>query len=215
MPGSADISGLNVQFGALDFGSEAGSVTADSQTELAREHTSTLAQTNMPAPAAVPTQQVQNSMFPKSGHVRYVYAITGNCCMHKRNYYSHAKGCRVNNAKLAFYFTPISVTSTSVVSVLGWALTNISSFCFLVWKVTTWAAYPQPYQMPTFLPPLWAYLVLLPPPHLVSPAQHHHRPLLCLRRPVEWRTVARELCLLILASRRAKMSHQVLPLLWR
>uniref|UniRef100_A0A3B3VVA7 Ubiquitin associated protein 2b n=1 Tax=Poecilia latipinna TaxID=48699 RepID=A0A3B3VVA7_9TELE len=51
MPGSADISGLNVQFGALDFSSEAGSTT-------------------MPAPAAVPTQQAQNSMFPKSGPVR-------------------------------------------------------------------------------------------------------------------------------------------------
>lgn len=72
MPGSADISGLNVQFGALDFSSEAGSVTADSQAELAREHSSTLVQTTMPAPAAVPTQQAQNSMFPKSGPVRYV-----------------------------------------------------------------------------------------------------------------------------------------------
>ncbi|XP_014324576.1 ubiquitin-associated protein 2-like isoform X1 [Xiphophorus maculatus] len=69
MPGSADISGLNVQFGALDFSSEAGSVTADSQAELAREHSSTLVQTTMPAPAAVPTQQAQNSMFPKSGPV--------------------------------------------------------------------------------------------------------------------------------------------------
>uniref|UniRef100_A0A3B3VV63 Ubiquitin associated protein 2b n=1 Tax=Poecilia latipinna TaxID=48699 RepID=A0A3B3VV63_9TELE len=61
MPGSADISGLNVQFGALDFSSEAGSVTADSQAELAREHSSTLVQTTMPAPAAVPTQQAQNT----------------------------------------------------------------------------------------------------------------------------------------------------------
>ncbi|XP_043968533.1 ubiquitin-associated protein 2-like isoform X1 [Gambusia affinis] len=69
MPGSADISGLNVQFGALDFSSEAGGVTADSQAELAREHSSTLVQTTMPAPAAVPTQQAQNSMFPKSGSV--------------------------------------------------------------------------------------------------------------------------------------------------
>ncbi|XP_038151440.1 ubiquitin-associated protein 2-like [Cyprinodon tularosa] len=68
MPGSADISGLNVQFGALDFGSESGSVTADSKTELAREHTSTLAQATMPSPAAVPTQ-AQSIMFPKSGSV--------------------------------------------------------------------------------------------------------------------------------------------------
>ncbi|XP_047237826.1 ubiquitin-associated protein 2-like isoform X2 [Girardinichthys multiradiatus] len=69
MPGSADISGLNVQFGALDFGSEAGSVTADSQTELVREHASALAQVAMPALAAVPVQQAQSSMFPTSGPV--------------------------------------------------------------------------------------------------------------------------------------------------
>ncbi|KAM4578141.1 ubiquitin-associated protein 2-like isoform 1-T1 [Fundulus diaphanus] len=69
MPGSADISGLNVQFGALDFGSEAGSVTAEPQTELVREHTSALAQNTVPTPAAVPTQQAQSSMFPKAGPV--------------------------------------------------------------------------------------------------------------------------------------------------
>uniref|UniRef100_A0A3B3VUK9 Ubiquitin associated protein 2b n=1 Tax=Poecilia latipinna TaxID=48699 RepID=A0A3B3VUK9_9TELE len=64
MPGSADISGLNVQFGALDFSSEAGSVTADSQAELAREHSSTLVQTTMPAPAAVPTQDHMGTLPP-------------------------------------------------------------------------------------------------------------------------------------------------------
>ncbi|XP_017269379.1 ubiquitin-associated protein 2 isoform X2 [Kryptolebias marmoratus] len=70
MPGSADMSGLNVQFGALDFGSEAGSVATDvSQTELSRDHNPALAQTNMPPPAAVPTQHQQSSIFPKPGGV--------------------------------------------------------------------------------------------------------------------------------------------------
>ncbi|XP_060927209.1 ubiquitin-associated protein 2-like isoform X2 [Limanda limanda] len=75
MPGSADMSGLNFQFGALDFGSEAGSGTADmAQVELPREQ----APTQAPAPAAaspmsvptsVPTQQPQSSLFSNSGSV--------------------------------------------------------------------------------------------------------------------------------------------------
>lgn len=74
MPGSADMSGLNVQFGALDFGSEAGSVATDvSQTELSREHGLSLAQTSIPtSAAAVSTQQQQSSIFPKQGAVRYI-----------------------------------------------------------------------------------------------------------------------------------------------
>ncbi|CAN9513175.1 unnamed protein product [Ophioblennius macclurei] len=66
MPGSADIPGLNVQFGALDFGSEAGGSTADmAPTELTRELTPTQAPTAMP----VPTQQPQGSLFSKPGPV--------------------------------------------------------------------------------------------------------------------------------------------------
>uniref|UniRef100_A0A3Q1F1S7 Ubiquitin-associated protein 2-like n=1 Tax=Acanthochromis polyacanthus TaxID=80966 RepID=A0A3Q1F1S7_9TELE len=66
MPGSADISGLNVQFGALDFGSEAGSETVEmAQTELSREHTPVQA----PAAMSVPTQQPQSSLFSKPGAV--------------------------------------------------------------------------------------------------------------------------------------------------
>ncbi|KAM7391948.1 hypothetical protein PAMP_022594 [Pampus punctatissimus] len=75
MPGSADISGLNVQFGALDFGSETGSGTVDmTQAESAREQA--LAQAPaaaVPAPMAVPnavsTQQPQSSLFSKPGSV--------------------------------------------------------------------------------------------------------------------------------------------------
>ncbi|TNN62572.1 Ubiquitin-associated protein 2-like [Liparis tanakae] len=67
MPGSADILGLNVQFGGLDFGSEAGSGTINmAQTEPVRVQ----AQTQVPAPAAsVPTQQPQSSLFSKPGSV--------------------------------------------------------------------------------------------------------------------------------------------------
>lgn len=75
MPGSADVSGLNVQFGALDFGSEAGSAAADmSQPEMSREHTPAMAQTNIPVPtsATVSTQQQQSSIFPKPGAMRYM-----------------------------------------------------------------------------------------------------------------------------------------------
>uniref|UniRef100_UPI0037E896AD ubiquitin-associated protein 2-like isoform X2 n=1 Tax=Semicossyphus pulcher TaxID=241346 RepID=UPI0037E896AD len=75
MPGSADIPGLNVQFGALDFGSEAGSGAVDmAQTESAREQAP--AQAPVPAapapmsvPSAVPTQQPQSSLFTKPGTV--------------------------------------------------------------------------------------------------------------------------------------------------
>ncbi|XP_071339148.1 ubiquitin-associated protein 2-like isoform X1 [Trachinotus anak] len=72
MPGSADISGLNVQFGALDFGSEAVSGTVEiAQMELAREQAP--AQASAPAPmstpTAVPTQQPQSSLFSKPGSV--------------------------------------------------------------------------------------------------------------------------------------------------
>ncbi|XP_040898101.1 ubiquitin-associated protein 2-like isoform X2 [Toxotes jaculatrix] len=75
MPGSADISGLNVQFGALDFGSEAGSGTVDmAQMELAREQVPTqapapAAPAPMSVPTAVPTQQPQSSLFSKPGSV--------------------------------------------------------------------------------------------------------------------------------------------------
>ncbi|XP_022613498.1 ubiquitin-associated protein 2-like isoform X3 [Seriola dumerili] len=75
MPGSADISGLNVQFGALDFGSEAGSSTVDmAQMELTREQApaqapASVAPAPMSAPTAVPTQQPQSSLFSKPGSV--------------------------------------------------------------------------------------------------------------------------------------------------
>lgn len=70
MPGSADVSGLNVQFGALDFGSEASSGTSDmAQTETAREHTPTQPPAAMLVPTAVPTQQPQNILFSKPGAV--------------------------------------------------------------------------------------------------------------------------------------------------
>ncbi|XP_033475751.2 ubiquitin-associated protein 2-like isoform X2 [Epinephelus lanceolatus] len=76
MPGSADIPGLNVQFGALDFGSEAGSGTVDmAQTESAREQSPaqgpapTAPVPAMPVPTAVSTQQPQNSLFSKPGSV--------------------------------------------------------------------------------------------------------------------------------------------------
>ncbi|XP_029019048.1 ubiquitin-associated protein 2-like isoform X2 [Betta splendens] len=72
MPGSADVSGLNVQFGALDFGSEAASGAGDmAQMEPSREQPSTqaTAPTPMPIPSAVPTQQPQSSLFSKPGSV--------------------------------------------------------------------------------------------------------------------------------------------------
>ncbi|GAA6224672.1 ubiquitin-associated protein 2-like isoform X1 [Lates japonicus] len=75
MPGSADTPGLNVQFGALDFGSEAGSGTVDmAQMELARDQAPTQAPAPpapapMSVPTAVPTQQPQSSLFSKPGSV--------------------------------------------------------------------------------------------------------------------------------------------------
>lgn len=71
MPGSADVSGLNVQFGALDFGSEAGSGVVDmAQKECAREQAPASAPAPMPVPTAVPTQQPQSSLFSKPGAMR-------------------------------------------------------------------------------------------------------------------------------------------------
>ncbi|TMS03927.1 Ubiquitin-associated protein 2 [Larimichthys crocea] len=70
MPGSADISGLNVQFGALDFGSEAASGSVDmAQAESVREQAPAQASAPaaMPVPTAVPTQQPQSSLFSKPG----------------------------------------------------------------------------------------------------------------------------------------------------
>ncbi|KAM9465184.1 ubiquitin-associated protein 2-like isoform 1-T2 [Salvelinus alpinus] len=57
MPGSADVSGLNVQFGALDFGSEPSVTDMGQQAESTRE----------PASTAVP--QPQSSLFSKPGPV--------------------------------------------------------------------------------------------------------------------------------------------------
>lgn len=72
MPGSADVCGLNVQFGALDFGSEAGSEMVDmAENESGREH----AAAPMPVPTAVPTQQPQSSLFSKPGSIRWVFLI--------------------------------------------------------------------------------------------------------------------------------------------
>ena len=63
MPGSTEVSGLNVQFGALDFGSEACAGSVDMcQAEPAREAAPP------PPPTAhmsAPTQQSQNSLFSK------------------------------------------------------------------------------------------------------------------------------------------------------
>ncbi|KAF7669880.1 hypothetical protein LDENG_00100650 [Lucifuga dentata] len=66
MPGSADISGLNVQFGALDFGSEASGTVDIGQTESTREQAPAPA---VPAPIPVPTQQPQSNLFSKPGPV--------------------------------------------------------------------------------------------------------------------------------------------------
>ncbi|KAM9392188.1 ubiquitin-associated protein 2-like isoform 2-T3 [Pholidichthys leucotaenia] len=70
MPGSADVAGLNVQFGALDFGSESGSGTVDlTQAESAKDHTSSQVPPAMPLSTAVPPQQPQSSLFSKPGAV--------------------------------------------------------------------------------------------------------------------------------------------------
>ncbi|XP_034727746.1 ubiquitin-associated protein 2-like isoform X5 [Etheostoma cragini] len=67
MPGSADIPGLNVQFGALDFGSEAGSGTGDMAQTSARERAQVQGPAPVPMslPTAVPTHQPQTSLFSK------------------------------------------------------------------------------------------------------------------------------------------------------
>lgn len=71
MPGSADVSGLNVQFGALDFGSEAAGGLVDmAQKESSRDPS--LAPTALPHPHPVPVaaaqqQQPQSSLFSKPG----------------------------------------------------------------------------------------------------------------------------------------------------
>ncbi|XP_008333623.1 ubiquitin-associated protein 2-like isoform X2 [Cynoglossus semilaevis] len=67
MPGSTDMSGLNVQFGALDFGSEASSGSAE-LAHLSREQaasTQAPALISMSVPTAIPTQQPQSSLFSK------------------------------------------------------------------------------------------------------------------------------------------------------
>ncbi|XP_036069432.1 uncharacterized protein LOC112147932 isoform X5 [Oryzias melastigma] len=70
MPGSADVPGLNVQFGALDFGSEAGSEATDiKQKESPREHASAMAPTPISLSTGVQSQQSQSSIFSKSGAV--------------------------------------------------------------------------------------------------------------------------------------------------
>lgn len=81
MPGSTDVCGLNVQFGALDFGSEASSGTVDmAQMDSVREQAlaqapTSAAPTPVPVPPAVPTQQPQSSLFPKPGSVRCVNVV--------------------------------------------------------------------------------------------------------------------------------------------
>lgn len=88
MPGSADIPGLNVQFGALDFGSEAGGGAVDmGQKESSREH-GALTQGQAPAasvPMTVPTavpmqqQQQQSSLFSQPGSMRFVRVVLKWC----------------------------------------------------------------------------------------------------------------------------------------
>lgn len=56
MPGSTDISGLNLQFGALQFGSE----------PVLPEYDST------PGAATAPANQVQNSLYPSAS--RFVFS---------------------------------------------------------------------------------------------------------------------------------------------
>lgn len=72
MPGSADVPGLNVQFGALDFVSDTSNGIADlAQTETGRDQVP--ASASMSVPTAVSTQQPQSSLFPKPGSIRWVY----------------------------------------------------------------------------------------------------------------------------------------------
>lgn len=76
MPGSADVSGLNVQFGALDFGSEAAGGLVDvAQKESSRDPTLAPAALPIshphPVPVAAAQQQPQSSLFSKPGSIRY------------------------------------------------------------------------------------------------------------------------------------------------
>lgn len=76
MPGSADVSGLNVQFGALDFGSEAAGGLVDvAKTESSRDPTMAPAALPIshthPVPVAAAQQQPQSSLFSKPGPMRY------------------------------------------------------------------------------------------------------------------------------------------------
>lgn len=57
MPGSADVSGLNVQFGALDFASEA-AVESTGQSETNSQE------------SAPPVSEIQSSLYSKPGTVR-------------------------------------------------------------------------------------------------------------------------------------------------
>lgn len=91
MPGSADVSGLNVQFGALDFGSEAGGTVDMGQTESAREQAPAPA---APAPILVPTQQPQSSLFSKPGPMRYVkFCEVQNYLLFKEMYFVQVDIC--------------------------------------------------------------------------------------------------------------------------
>lgn len=85
MPGSTDVPGLNVQFGALDFGSETSSGMAEMvQTETVRDQgpAQAPASASMSVPTAVSMQQPQSSLFPKPGSIRWVYVTyPWPCCM--------------------------------------------------------------------------------------------------------------------------------------
>lgn len=98
--------GLNVQFGALDFGSETSSAMADmAQTETGRDQgpAQVPASASMSAPTAVSTQQPQSSLFPKPGSIRWVYGtyLWLHCC---RDYHCiallHVHFCNLYNCLL-------------------------------------------------------------------------------------------------------------------
>ncbi len=77
MPGSADVFGLNVQFGALDFGSES-TVENINQSESSFQE-----------PVATP--QTQSSLYSKSTAIRYVCPFTcvctDICCGHSWQFF--------------------------------------------------------------------------------------------------------------------------------
>lgn len=78
MPGSTDVSGLNVQFGALDFGSEAASGLVEvAQKESSRDPTlaPTAIPISHPVPVAAAQQQSQSSLFSKPGPMRYSHPL--------------------------------------------------------------------------------------------------------------------------------------------